>query len=502
MPTNPSLELTPTDGNLGSSSVPTARIGIIGYTTSGSALDVLHTSDGKAIRDTKGRGKAVDFAARIADLTRGIGIDFVTAAAATDGTAGAVTTVRAGTADGTVTVAAGSTPNDDYEVVVEILTSTNDVDTGDGEFRYSLDGGDTYTGPIAIPDGASPQDYVIPNTDITITFTNGVASPTFEDGDTFSFDCVAPGMTTTNVGAAWDALVAEPNQYTKNMRAVFVVGTPADAAATASLASTLDTKVQALAAAGKYTRVFMAAGFGAAEDETDLITALASFTSSTGRVGIAAYDLELASALDTGKQYRRSTLFEVGRAVARNPIHYDLGQTQDDGKGGGPMVGVTGIYTAGGVKKQVFNTEWQSLDTARFITPRTWIEGDGYFLTQGNMMAADGSDYALSQFGFIMDEACRVAQTVIFKYANKYLRTDATTGYIDASEADGIDDAIKAALDKRLVVPESIQEVVARVRRDVDVGDTGLRARVYLRAFDYVKKAYVDLGFVEVTSNL
>lgn len=597
MPTNPSVSVTPTDGNLGVTSTPTKRIGIIGYTTTGqpaagsftasggggsltatgtplataydktlsveirtaeavkgsadgsyfdwkldgitqasnlscsngtslstigltlsfpvsglasnhswtadiTGADITHTADSTELATNKGRGAAVDFGMRCLNQVRGLNCSFVTAVASTPGTAGSVTTVRNSGSDGTVTVVS-NTANDSYEIVTEILTSTTSVDSGDGEFRYSLDGGDVFSAPIAIPDGASPQKYQFPNTGVTIAFTDGSADPTFEDGDTFSFDCTGPSMSTSDVGQAWDALMAEANQYTKNFLAVFVVGTPASASASQSLFSTLDTKVQALSAAEKFTRVIAQAGFGTDETKANLISSFASQSSAQGRVAMCAYDIELDSTLDTGKKYRRGMLFEVARMIARNPIHVDLGKVRDDGKGGGPMLGVSGIYDSDNKLKTVFNTEWQDLDTARFITPRTWIPGgDQFYVTQGNTMAADGSDYGLLQFGLVMDAACRVVQDTLFQYANDNLRTDASTGYIDALEADGIDDVIKRRLSDRLVVPENIQEVVARVRRDVSISSVGLKARVFMRPFSYVKTAEADLGFVEVTANL
>lgn len=100
------------------------------------------------------------------------------------GTITSVTPSRAGSSTGTVTT--GGTPVSGFDVRIKITSSGTGqlVSSGTVTFRYSLDGGSTYSGSdTTIPAGGGPVS--VPTTGMTVTFS--VSSTTFDLNDVFAF---------------------------------------------------------------------------------------------------------------------------------------------------------------------------------------------------------------------------------------------------------------------------------------------------------------------------
>ena len=86
-------------------------------------------------------------------------------AGSTAATKSSVTPTRVSTSTGTVAVT--GTALDSYDARVEIRATGA---LGVAQFRYSLDGGLTYSGDIIVPSGGS---YTLANTGLGLTFTAG-----------------------------------------------------------------------------------------------------------------------------------------------------------------------------------------------------------------------------------------------------------------------------------------------------------------------------------------
>ena len=115
------------------------------------------------------------------------------------GAAGAVTATRVSTSTGLITVAGAAF--DAYEVVVEIMASgTVAVAT----FRFSLDGGDTWSATITVPSGGT---YAIARTNLTLTFVPGAGPIMFERGDKHAFTSTAPHYSSTELALGMDAIL-------------------------------------------------------------------------------------------------------------------------------------------------------------------------------------------------------------------------------------------------------------------------------------------------------
>ena len=104
---------------------------------------------------------------------------------------------------GTGTVTPSGPATQASSVVVDITTSGN---VGVGFFKYSTDGGVTFSSPVLIPSGATSTagSYLIATIGVTITFTNGsYYSPnqtnnSFVSGEQYGFSTFVPTFPITN----------------------------------------------------------------------------------------------------------------------------------------------------------------------------------------------------------------------------------------------------------------------------------------------------------------
>lgn len=249
----PSATVRPVDGGLSTVDSPTRRLGLAGLSVAGAANATLHTADPQAAIAAFGGGELVEAALHVLrnSTTRPVALDLVRIEPSEDGRALAVSAARAGSPPSTGTlVTTGSAPVDAYEVRIVSTAAVADAASGDGEFQLSLDGGDSYSNRIAIPPGGV---YVVPGAGITLTFAGAL-----DEGDAFAFDCVGPGYSAENLGAALDALDADGYDYRK----LYVLGTGATAAGSAALAATVLAHANARSAAKHFMRSVVQAKHG------------------------------------------------------------------------------------------------------------------------------------------------------------------------------------------------------------------------------------------------
>jgi len=134
-------------------------------------------------------------------------------------TMGSVTKTAAGATNGSV-ANNSSAPVDAFSVIIEIL-STGTVAAGSFTYRYSLDGGDNYTGTMQGPsNGGGSASVNLGTTGISVTFADGSSPTGFTDGDLFSFTTTAPGWATSDLQAALDAWIASDVR----VRRIHVIG--------------------------------------------------------------------------------------------------------------------------------------------------------------------------------------------------------------------------------------------------------------------------------------
>lgn len=471
----PAATLDILDGGLGLGPSPVTAVALIGTSSSGTANDApLITTDTTLIKSTFGEGQLVDAACMLA--AAGVIVCCVKATTSTPGAAGSVTASRAGTSDGVL--ATTGTPNDAYEVVVEILSSsTDDVADGEGTFRYSLDGGDSYSTAIAI--NAS---YTVPGAGFALTFTATSSDPAFEEGDSFTLSTTAPAYSTTDLSDAYAALVAHPQRW----RFVWALGEGADGSASATMASTLKTAIEGSTVNHRYARSLI----GAADDtDANLVTAFSSFVSS--RVNVAAGFANTESSVKAGRYYKRSASWVTALRWATRPISEDLGRVKT---GALPRLadradGSSALYRD--------ENSTPTLNDQRFTTLRTIDGRRGYYITEGKLMSDVGSDFELTQHGAIMDAACEVLYPAMALYVNDDLRVDAS-GNLDARDANAIQQDLEGKLKDALLrtTPQHVSAVQVVVVRDNNPLTTKtLKVKYRIQPKAYAKAIEGEISF-------
>lgn len=330
--------------------------------------------------------------AKGASIVRGIKADGDVA-----GSIGAVVPDGGNTGNGTL--ATTGSPLNDYEFVVEII---EEGDNGTATFKFSLDGGDTFSEEITVPAGA-PGLFVVPNTGVTLQFTDG-ASPSWGAGDLITFIATGATASASSLGDAIDAL--------KNSGVLFegiYVAQETDSATAAAM----DIKAEELLAAKDYIYILVegikpTAGQTADQYKASIDTEYSGYVSTSKRVGIILARAEFTNPGNNRVQEDNAGAFIAGR-IASIPVNRQAGRVID------------GALLTGDLKPSDINQgHINDLDDAGFTTLRTYPKRAGLYVTHGLLMAGPTSDYKFLANRRVMDKACRD----VFQAALDQLQTD------------------------------------------------------------------------------
>lgn len=388
---------------------------------------------------------------------------------ATDGTIAQTTDAGAGT--GNIT-AQTSSPLDSYSVLVKI---TKGGALAAGEFQYATDDGPdeeparegSLSGSITLPAGGK---YAIPGTGLVLNFAAG----TYVLDDYYRFTASPAGFTTTDVNAAFTALLADPREW----GFVHIVGAGSGAAASATMATAVDSQMTAAAALFKF-------GFGViecpqTESDSTIIAAFNAFAST--RIMVCCGDAAIASSV-SGLIQRRNGAWPVVGRLALIPSGEGLGRVRR-----GALSGIQYLYRDEGATP--------ALHDARFTTLRTYQGRSGFYITRGNMMASQGSDFSTVQRRRVMDDACRIARSKILEYIEDDVRVDATTGTIDERDAQAFEAETNSVMRERLVKTGNASAVAVRLDRSVNLLSTDEQpVEVSITPKAYFGRLSVRLGF-------
>lgn len=350
------------------------------------------------------------------------------------------TVTRTGSGTATLLDASTHNPTDNYAVQVSIVTGGA---LGAATFKYSLDGGNTFSGTILVPGGGK---YPIPGAGVILTFAS-----TFVAEDLYTFTASTCGYSTSDATTAITALRADPRTWSL----LHVVGTPANAAAAASLTAVVSTAMVAAEAQFRYARAVVECP--SSESDATILAAFAS-TSAT-RVGVAVGDTDLVNPA-TGRTEKRSLAWSYMARLGAIPYSEHPGRARR-----GPLLNVTRIYRD--------EAATPALNDQRFVTARTHVGKAGYFITAGKMMAPAGSDYDEIQRGRVMDRACEIARAALLDYLNESVRVDPDTGFIDERDAQKIEADVRSKLKAAIVAPGHASSVDVVVDRAANILSTG-----------------------------
>ena len=367
-----------------------------------------------------------------------------------------------------------SVPNDSYEPLLEIESGGA---LGTATFRYTVDaldplGAPVWSATLTTPVAASPT-YTIPDTGISFTFASG----TYVAGTTYALlSCVAPAYTSTEVLAAFAALVADPREWA----CTHLVGQAASTSGSASMASALDTLFESAENSFRFAFGLMEATDDEAASNANLIASFANFAST--RVDVAAGFVRVVSPI-SGRSFKRNCAFPHAARVSKVSIGTDLARVRD-----GACPGVTYLYHDEQVNP--------GLDASRFSTMRTLVGRQGFYPTNGRLMAPAGSDFVYVQYRRVMDVGCSVGRNAALEFLNDGVRINRIGGTIDERDARTIESYITSALSAALTQTGQASAVSCVVDRTTNIQQTQmLWIDVRITPLGYAKSIGFRIGF-------
>jgi hypothetical protein len=294
------------------------------------------------------------------------------------GTKTAVTPGEENTGAGSITVSGN--PRNEYDIGIDIVSGGG---LNEATFRVTVDG---LPGKLITVPGGDGK-YEIPGTGLTVQFDPDTG---FAEGDAFSFSTTAPGAANGEVLAAIDKIL-------EAKLAIEFIAIAGDSASPlwAALA------VKAIGAAEIYQYLFFVAQarYKTADETLDqwanaLCGAERGSVAST-RLQVCAGWIEEADS--NGQIDVRGIIGTYcGTLAARN--------VQD----GPDAVKFGGIAAAAALKPAGINDgHIENLKNTGYVTVRKYVGLKGIYITSGQMMSEEGSDYDLVERRRVMDKACR-----------------------------------------------------------------------------------------------
>lgn len=291
--------------------------------------------------------------------------------AQTPGTIGRITETRTGQGSFEAT----GSPNNAYDIVVEV---TDSGECNEGCFRYSVDGGNTFTDEMTIPVNG---EAVLPATGITAKFSDAEGGNSFREGDRFAFSTTMPVMNNQSVIQAVESLANSNIAF----EYVHIVGTSSKAlwASLVSLASDFLTKY-------KRPLFFICEARAKSAEET-----LDEYISSMCEEmkGINSMYLQVVC---SNSRYKRmdGRIQNISNAGIVTGLYSRAKESQS--------IGEVKSFPISELKMLKLLPEGiedyiSVLDKAKYVTIRQYVGRSGYYVTSANMMSPEGSDYAYAE---------------------------------------------------------------------------------------------------------
>lgn len=331
------------------------------------------------------------------------------------------------TGTGAATNALTGNPNNNYHVILEILTAgALNVAT----YRCSLDGGDTFTKEKTIPSNGA---VVFEGTGLTLTFTAAVQpEDSFKAGDKYEFKATAPRMSNNEVLAALNVIKNIPYSY----EFIHVVG-ESEVSLWAALAAEADVMFNNL-----FTPIFFVCE---ARTKTEAET-LDAYVEAlvTARQSVSSYRLQVVaaraevSALD-GKVRDTNGAGIVAGIYSKAKVSKSIGEVKEF-----PLSSVVKLQPEG------IEDHIQTLDEAGFVTFRQYVDLPGFYVTNARMFAAPTSDYQFAEVLRVANKACREVR----QQALMYEHAEADPNGVEAFKA-----FVQVPLDR--MASETVKEIMS-----------------------------------------
>lgn len=427
----PKQTTTVRDGGVGLVSTATALPLVIGVTAGGVTDTLYPYRDPNQLMDTHLGGPAVEMALPV--IQQAGGCLLLKTGSSTAASNSAVTKTAFSTSTGTVTVAGSARLA--YRVTVRIRATGA---LGAAKFDYTLDGGYTPSDVLTVPSGGT---YAIPNTGLTLTFVPGAGPIIFESGDSHTFTSTPAHYTTTDLASAITAIFSQLGA--RRIRQVYFAGKCASASAAATMAAAAATHLDTFASKDHFARGLIDAG---ADTASNVLSSFSSFTDD--RLGVVYGDADVVSLRPVagGGVPRIPALNCVAERCAGKQLSENAGR-----KMSGALRGVRAITHDENVLGSFSEAD-------RITTLRTWTGEGGFYITNGFIKCAPGSDFIYYDWGQTIDEICETIVDAQNKWILAKLRalTDGT-GNLEPLDAERIEGAVRGELKARLLDPTNIE---------------------------------------------
>jgi hypothetical protein len=445
----PSSTIEPIDPGLGVSEAANMRFVVLGLASDGETDVINWYSSASALVAEYVSGPGVEDAAQLLAYAGGP-VGFVRVNGSVVASNSAIVKSGAGP---TVTVAGTSTG--DYNVQLQVMDGGI---LGAGTFKYTLDyNADltttdfTYSGKIVIPSGGT---YAIPGTGLTLTFPSG----TYVADETYTFTASCAGFASADVLAALDVALEGASDFR-----VVLLSTSRGCGGHATIAGIL------AAAQSQLEEIEADARYKAMIAPTSALIGDAAATVKTTYSSVEANRQLIAHGFGRyTAQVRMQGLGNVDRPVALSfgvRAAQSLPSTDLKRVRSGKLPGINKLYFDERVESSL-------MDDVKVSTLRTYVRRPGFFVTQGRIKSAPGSDFTIWPRRIIFDIASETAQAAGVEFIGRGVRakTDGT-GNIDERDALALEGEAQAKLEAQLVQPRNAEGnggYVSAVRYTID----------------------------------
>ncbi len=424
--------------NVSGSGILTA---IIGFSSSGTAA-TFYSYGGVDVQkafDDLGSGPGPRQVAKHLIQSEGSPVLFYKATPSNAGTSTAVTQ----TGGGPVVTLTGA-PNDQYDAIIKITLGGA---LGTSTFRYSLDGGETYSVDIA-----TAATYLLPS-----GVTANMAAGTYVINTTYSWTDTAPSLSSSDIGTAMDAIIASPYDPLR----VHVLGHAANAAGVATIFALAATKVVAAHAARKYLRMFIEAS---AEAASAVISGLAA--SQDNWVTVCGGFLELIDE-QSSEIFKRPHARVIVPRRARNGLAVQPMRTKADDDLD-PHPDVVRLVPDGAAASTGYHDEAATpgYTAAGICSLRTVIGRAGFYTAHEGPKCSATSDFIFGTYADIILQVARTWYQYGLSQLMRRVPRSRTTGFIDSNFAYSIEREGEAVI--RAALGTNIAGVQVLIKTDTN----------------------------------
>jgi hypothetical protein len=445
----PSSTIEPIDPGLGVSEAATMRPVVLGLASAGDTDVINWYSSPAALVAEYVSGPGVEDVAQLLAFAGGP-VGFVRVNGSVVASNSAIVKSGAGP---TVTVAGTSVG--DYNVQLQVVDGGI---LGAGTFKYTLDynadlttADFTYSGKIVIPSGGT---YAIPGTGLTLTFPAG----TYVADETYTFTASCAGFASADVLAALDVALEGASDFR-----FFYLSASRGCGGHAAIAGIL------AAAQSQLEEIEVDARYKALIAPTSAVIGDVAATVKTTYASVEANRELIAHGFGRyNAQVRLQGLGKVDRPVALSfatRAAQSLPSTDLKRVKSGKLPGLVKLYFDERVEASL-------MDDVKVSTLRTYVRRPGFFVTQGRIKSAPGSDLTMWPRRLIHDIASETAQAAGVEFIGRGVRakTDGT-GNIDERDALALEAEAQAKLEAQLVQPRNAEGsggYVSAVRYTID----------------------------------